>query len=61
MFRGPTTHVGLRTVGDDDVVAHVPDDRAIDGLRPGDKVWATWDRDAAYTVPAPTASNGGTP
>ncbi|QYG95666.1 ABC transporter ATP-binding protein [Iamia sp. SCSIO 61187] len=49
VFRGPTVHVALDTATDAHVVAHL--DRFPDGLRPGDRAWATWDADAAYVVP----------
>jgi spermidine/putrescine transport system ATP-binding protein len=51
VFRGPTIHVGLDVDGGDQLVAHVAGDRFVDGLRPGDHVWATWRADAAYAVP----------
>jgi spermidine/putrescine transport system ATP-binding protein len=51
VFRGPTIHVGLDVAGGDQIVAHVAGDRFPDGLRPGDRVWATWSADAAYPVP----------
>ncbi len=52
IFRGPTVHVGLTATDGSAVVAHVTDDRSLDGLRPGDPAWATWDREVAYLVPA---------
>ena len=52
IFRGPTVHVGLTATDGTSVVAHLGDDRALDGLRPGDPAWARWDREAAYLVPA---------
>ena len=55
VFRGPTIHVGLDVTGGDQVVAHLAGDRFPDGLRPGDRVWATWTPDAAYTVPTPAS------
>jgi spermidine/putrescine transport system ATP-binding protein len=53
VFRGPTIHVGLDAASGDQVVAHLSGDRFPDGLRPGDRVWATWSPDAAYAVPTP--------
>jgi spermidine/putrescine transport system ATP-binding protein len=52
IFRGATVHVGLTTSDGSDLVAHLGDDRSLDGLRPGDPAWATWLRDDAYLVPA---------
>jgi len=53
IFRGATVHVELTTTPDGaDLVAHLGDDRSLDGLRPGDTAWATWERDTAYLVPA---------
>jgi hypothetical protein len=51
VFRGPTIHVGLDGPDGDAIVAHLPGDRFPDGLRPGDRAWATWAADAAYVVP----------
>jgi spermidine/putrescine transport system ATP-binding protein len=53
VFRGPTIHVALTTLDGTPLVAHVAGDRFPDGLRPGDRVWATWIPDAAYLVPSP--------
>jgi TOBE domain len=52
IFRGASVHVGLTTSDGAPFVAHLSDDRLLDGLRPGDPAWATWERDAAYVVPA---------
>jgi spermidine/putrescine transport system ATP-binding protein len=52
IFRGPIVHVGLTAADGSPLVAHISDDRSLDGLRPGDAAWATWDRDVAYLVPA---------
>jgi len=52
IFRGATVHVGLTATDGASLVAHLGDDRSLDGLRPGDPAWATWERDAAYLVPA---------
>jgi hypothetical protein len=55
VFRGPTIHVAMTSQAGDAVVAHLAGDRFPEGLRPGDRVWATWSADAAYEVPdAPT-------
>jgi spermidine/putrescine transport system ATP-binding protein len=56
VFRGPTIHVGLDVAGGDQIVAHVAGDRFPDGLRPGDRVWASWSEDAAYPVPVDGAA-----
>ena len=52
IFRGATVHVGLAAADGSDVVAHLTDDRSLDGLRPGDPAWATWQQADAYLVPA---------
>lgn len=52
IFRGATVHVGLAASDGAGLVANLVDDRGLDGLRPGDAAWATWERDAAYLVPA---------
>jgi spermidine/putrescine transport system ATP-binding protein len=52
IFRGANVHVGLTTTDGADLVAHLIDDRSLDGLRPGDAAWAAWDRSDAYLVPA---------
>jgi spermidine/putrescine transport system ATP-binding protein len=52
VFRGPTIHIGIAAQDGDQVVAHLAGDRFPDGIRPGDRVWATWTPDAAYLVPA---------
>ncbi|MEO7428813.1 MAG: ABC transporter ATP-binding protein [Acidimicrobiales bacterium] len=52
IFRGAMVHVALSAADGSGVVAHVADDRALDGVRPGDPAWATWERDCAYLVPA---------
>jgi spermidine/putrescine transport system ATP-binding protein len=52
IFRGANVHVGLTADDGTALVAQLADDRALDGLRPGDPAWATWDRDASYLVPA---------
>ncbi len=52
IFRGAMVHVGLAAGDGTGLVAHITDDRDLDGLRPGDAAWATWERDAAYLVPA---------
>jgi spermidine/putrescine transport system ATP-binding protein len=52
IFRGPMVHVGLAAADGSSLVAHITDDRSLDGLHPGDPAWATWERDVAYLVPA---------
>ena len=52
IFRGATVHVGMTTPDGTAVVAHLGDDRSLEGLRGGDPAWARWDRTVAYLVPA---------
>ena len=51
IFRGASVHVVLAAGDGSEVVAHLIDDRSLDGLRPGDTAWATWERTDAYLVP----------
>ncbi len=53
VFQGPVVRVALATAGGDEVVAHVGADEQLPLLRPGDKVWAGWERDAARLLPEP--------
>ena len=51
IFRGATVHVGMTATDGTAVVAHLGDDRSLDGLRPGDPAWARWDRDGRLPRP----------
>jgi spermidine/putrescine transport system ATP-binding protein len=53
VFQGPVVRVALETAGGEEVVAHVGADEQLPLLRPGDKVWAGWERDAARLLPEP--------
>jgi spermidine/putrescine transport system ATP-binding protein len=53
VFQGPVVRVALATESGDDVVAHVGADQQLPLLRPGDHVWAAWERDAARLLPQP--------
>jgi spermidine/putrescine transport system ATP-binding protein len=53
VFQGPVVRVALNTAAGDDVVAHVGADQQLPLLRPGDRVWAAWERDAARLLPLP--------
>jgi hypothetical protein len=61
IFRGATVHVGLSTTDGANLVAHLSDDRELDGLRPGDSAWATWEQDVAYLVPAAAGHSAAPP
>ncbi len=61
IFRGATVHVGLTATDGASVVAHLGDDRLLDGLRPGDPAWITWEQDAAYLVPADAGHSAAPP
>ena len=50
VFQGPVVRFALTTAGTE-VVAHVGADERLPLLRPGDTVWASWDRDAALLLP----------
>jgi spermidine/putrescine transport system ATP-binding protein len=53
VFQGPVVRVALATAAGEEVVAHVGADEQLPLLRPGDKVWASWERDAARLLPEP--------
>ncbi len=61
IFRGAMVHVALATTDGASLVAHVRDDRDLDGLRPGDQAWATWEQDAGYLVPAAAGHSAAPP
>jgi spermidine/putrescine transport system ATP-binding protein len=50
-FQGPVIRAALVTGDGTDVVAHVGPEADLPMLRPGDKVWVTWDADAARLLP----------
>jgi spermidine/putrescine transport system ATP-binding protein len=57
VFRGPTVHVGMEQVNErTPLVAHVPAATVDPAVRPGERLWASWERDAGYLVPSPGAS-----
>jgi spermidine/putrescine transport system ATP-binding protein len=53
VFQGPVIRVALATEAGDEVVAHVGADEQLPLLRPGDRVWAGWECDAARLLPEP--------
>jgi spermidine/putrescine transport system ATP-binding protein len=55
VFQGPVVRVALATAAGDEVVAHVGGDEQLPLLRPGEQVWAAWERDAARVLPEPDA------
>ena len=59
IFRGPVVHVGLRTDAGTAVTAHLTQSAELGDVRPGDRVWASWDFDAAYLVPPDEDGPGG--
>ena len=61
IFRGATVHVGLTATDGAGVVAHLGDDRLLDGLRPGDPAWVSWEQEAAYLVPADAGHSAAPP
>jgi spermidine/putrescine transport system ATP-binding protein len=50
-FQGPVVRAALVTGDGIDVVAHVGPEADLPMLRPGDKVWVTWDDAAARLLP----------
>ena len=51
-FQGPVVRTALRTDGGADLVAHVGPEDDLAMLRPGDRLWAAWDLDAACLLRA---------
>jgi spermidine/putrescine transport system ATP-binding protein len=51
VFQGPVVRCALRTVDGTQVVAHVGPEDDLPMLRPGEKVWLTWEPDAACLLP----------
>lgn len=50
VFQGPVVRFGLRTDDGSEIVAHVGVGEDLPRLRPGDAVWAAWERDAALLL-----------
>jgi spermidine/putrescine transport system ATP-binding protein len=55
VFQGPVVRVALATDDGQEVVAHVGATEQLPLLRPGDHVWAGWDRSAARLLPEPSS------
>ena len=51
VFQGPVVRVALAARDGAEVVAHVGADEQLPLLRPGDEVWAGWERSAARLLP----------
>jgi spermidine/putrescine transport system ATP-binding protein len=51
VFQGPVVRCALRAADGTEVVAHVGPEDDLPALRPGARVWATWDVDAARLLP----------
>ena len=51
VFQGPVVRVALETDDGNETIAHVGADEQLPMLRPGDTVWAGWERDAARLLP----------
>ncbi|MEN9595560.1 MAG: hypothetical protein RLY23_2043 [Actinomycetota bacterium] len=47
VFQGPVLRTSLRTDSGTGLVAHIGPEDALPMLRPGDRLWASWDLDAA--------------
>jgi spermidine/putrescine transport system ATP-binding protein len=56
LFQGPVIRFALAADDGAELVAHVGDDTELPMLRPGDRVWAVWERDAALLLPATGAA-----
>ncbi|MGH9026135.1 MAG: ABC transporter ATP-binding protein, partial [Acidimicrobiia bacterium] len=51
VFQGPVIRCALRAVDGTPVVAHVGPEDDLPMLRPGERVWVTWETDAACLLP----------
>ena len=51
VFQGPVVRFALRSPDGSEIAAYVGSDEGLPLLRPGDRVWASWDRDAALVLP----------
>ncbi len=51
VFQGPVVRFALSGPDDAEVVAHVGADEQLPMLRPGDKIWASWESSAARLLP----------
>ena len=51
-FQGPVVRTALRTDAGADLVAHIGPEDDLPMLRPGDRLWASWDLDAACLLRA---------
>ncbi|MCZ7535763.1 MAG: ABC transporter ATP-binding protein [Acidimicrobiia bacterium] len=60
VFQGPVVRFALDAAGAE-VVAHVGADEQLPLLRPGDAVWASWERDAALLLSGAAADAGDAP
>jgi spermidine/putrescine transport system ATP-binding protein len=58
-FQGPVVRTELRAADGAEIVAHIGPDDDLPVLRPGDKVWLTWDDDAARLLPLADHRLGG--
>jgi spermidine/putrescine transport system ATP-binding protein len=52
VFQGPVVRFALRSPDGSEIAAYVGADEGLPLLRPGDPVWASWDRDAALILPS---------
>ena len=52
VFQGPVVRFALRSPDGSEIAAYVGADEGLPLLRPGDAVWAGWDRDAALILPS---------
>jgi spermidine/putrescine transport system ATP-binding protein len=53
VFQGPVVRVALATDDSQEVIAHVGATEQLPLLRPGDRVWAGWEHNAARLLPEP--------
>jgi spermidine/putrescine transport system ATP-binding protein len=51
VFQGPIVRLALAAAGDQPIVAHVGSETDLPLLRPGDRVWASWEVSAARVIP----------
>jgi len=58
-FQGPVVRTELRASDGAEVLAHIGPDDDLPALRPGDRIWLTWDDDAARLLPFAEPRLGG--
>jgi spermidine/putrescine transport system ATP-binding protein len=55
VFQGPVVRLGAEAPDGSEIVAHVGAEADLPLLRPGDRIWCSWDTDAALVLPGSAA------